>query len=809
MRRLLLATLLVSAAAIGYEILLMRVLSIVQWHHFAYMILSLALLGYGASGTAIAVLRPLLEPRFEAAFAASALLFSVSMPACFMLGQRVPFNALEIVWNPGQLVGLSLIYLVFFVPFFFAACCIGLAFTCRRQSISGIYFADLVGASLGAMLVVGALFVLIPQNALILLVALALAASLLVATQARARARPALFILLLGWAALLAAGLPQQRLGLHLSDYKGLSQALQVIDSRAIAIRSSPLGLLTVVESPTVPFRHAPGLSFNAAQIPPEQLGVFVDGDSMSVITRLGDGVGSHGYLAHMTAALPYALLESPDVLVLGAGAGQDVLLALHNGARQVHAVELDPEMVALVREDYADFAGGIYDDPRVTLHVAEARSFVGRSERRFDLIHVGLIDSFGASGAGVQALNESYLYTVEAIEEYLARLDDGGMLSVTRWIKLPPRDGLKLVATAIAALERSGVAEPGRRLAMIRSWNTSTLLVRNGEFGRDEISRLREFARSRSFDTAYYPGMPAGEANRYNLLARPWYFDGITALLGTDSADFRERYKFAIDPATDDRPYFFHFFKWRTLPEVVSLRRQGGAGLIEWGYLVLVATLVQAIVAGALLVLLPLSRMRRNWAAATGRRMGAFFFLLGLAFLFVEIAFIQKLILFLGHPLYSVSVVLAGFLAFAGLGSGFTGRLSGVSLSVAVTRAVGTIAVLTIGYVLFLPTLFDVFIGFGDAVRILVSVLLIAPLAFCMGMPFPLGLRVLAEQAPGFIPWAWGINGFASVISASLATLLAIELGFGFVILLALLLYVGAALLLGTLPASGSRESA
>jgi hypothetical protein len=179
-RLLFLATLLVSTAAISYEILLMRMLSIVQWHHFAYMIISLALLGYGASGTFIAVCKRWLEPRFELAFSISALLFAVTMVECFVLGQRVPFNALEIVWNPRQFLNLGLIYLVYFVPFFFAACCIGLAFTCRRSYISRIYFFDLLGAGLGAVLIIGTLFLLSPQNALLMLAMLALIASALV-----------------------------------------------------------------------------------------------------------------------------------------------------------------------------------------------------------------------------------------------------------------------------------------------------------------------------------------------------------------------------------------------------------------------------------------------------------------------------------------------------------------------------------------------------------------------------------------------------------------------------------------------------
>ena len=795
MRRLLLATLLVSAAAIGYEILLMRVLSIVQWHHFAYMIISLALLGYGASGTFIALSRSYLEPRFETAFATSALLFSIAMIVCFIVAQRVPFNALEIVWDRGQFLNLTIVYLVFFVPFFFAACCIGLAFTCRGEDASRIYFFDLFGAGLGAMLIIALLFAVSPQMALVLLVLLPLAGSVLVATTLASRLP--LGIAQLTWLALLALGIPQTQLDLRISEYKGLSQALQVIDSRVLGQASSPLGLITVVDSPTVPVRHAPGLSFNTRHIPPEQLAVFTDADGMSAITRYDGDPGSVAYLGDLTAALPFSLLEKPAVLILGAGTGNDVLLSLYHGASRVDAVELNPQMTELVAQTHADFAGHIYDDPRVTVHTDEARGFVARSGGRYDLIQIGLLDSFGASGAGVQALNESYIYTVEALREYLADLGPGGLLAITRWIKMPPRDSVKLLATAIEALRQSGVSEPGRRIAMIRSWNTSTLLVRNGDFTASGIERIREFARSRSFDTAYFPGMRAEEANRFNKLEEPYVHNAAIALLGDGAGDFYERYKFYVEPATDNRPYFFHFFRWQTLPEVMALRRAGGAGLIEWGYLVLVATFVQAAVLGLVLILLPLSLVKHAWPAGTGRQFGFYFLLLGLAFLFVEMAFIQKFILFLSNPLYSVAVVLSGFLLFAGLGSASSERFAmrlpwpGVS---PVTVAVAGIAALSLAYLLLLPAIFAQLIGLSDPAKIVTSLVLIAPLAFFMGMPFPLGLKRLSASAPGFVPWAWGINGSASVVSAVLATLLAIEFGFQLVIVLALVFYALAA---------------
>ncbi|MCH8278514.1 MAG: SAM-dependent methyltransferase, partial [Proteobacteria bacterium] len=404
MRPLFLATSLISAAAIAYEILLMRMLSIVQWNHFAYMIISLALLGYGASGTFIALFKRFLQPRFELVFSLSGLLFSITMVACFVLGQRVPFNALELVWNPRQFFYLGVTYLVFFVPFFFAACCIGLAFTCRRSYISRIYFFDLLGAGLGAMMIVGALFLFSPQDTLILLAVIALLASATMGLMSAAR-KPLLATQLACLVALVF-GLSQDWLEMRMSEYKGLSQAMQVVDSRVLSQSSSPLGLLTVVESPRIPFRYAPGLSINTSFEPPEQLAVFTDGDAMSVITRFDGDLERLAYLDYMTAALPYHLLDRPAVLILDAGGGAEVLRALYLEAGRIEAAESDPAVIRLLRGRFADFAGHIYDPDRTRVFAADARGAMAQAGSGYDLIQVPIL---GGAGGGLGGLRETY----------------------------------------------------------------------------------------------------------------------------------------------------------------------------------------------------------------------------------------------------------------------------------------------------------------------------------------------------------------------------------------------------------------
>jgi len=582
-----------------------------------------------------------------------------------------------------------------------------------------------------------------------------------------------------------------------------LSQTLRLPGARVVKERFSPLGLLSAVRSPRAPFRYAPGLSLNSPAAPPEQIGVFTDADSVSVITRYYGEKAPLVYLDYMSSALPYHILDRPATLIIGAGGGTDVLMSLYHDARRVDAVELNPQMIELARDVFGDFAGHVYDDDRVDVHVAEARGFMGSSGRKYDLIKLSHIDSFNASSAGVYALNESYIYTVEALRLYISHLSPGGVLSITRWLKLPPRDTLKMFATVLEALRRSGVAEPGKWLALVRSWNDTTIIVKNGGLAPRDIKAINEFCDKRSFDVAYYPGITKEETNRFNILKEPFLYEGAMALLGEGRGDFIRRYKFDINPASDDRPYFFNFFKWRSAPEFISLIGKGGAPLVEWGYLILVMTLAQAVVASVVFILLPLRALGKTPAPpGVGRKVAAYFFLLGLAFMFIEMAFIQKFILLLSNPIYAVAVILSSLLIFAGIGAGYSARFKKralllPSLSVSFTPVeVFAAGIIVIGsvYLFALPHIFHALSSQPDAVKIGVSVSLLAPLAFLMGMPFPLGLGLVSETAPALVPWAWGINGCASVISAALATLLAIHMGFTAVVLLAMLFYTLAA---------------
>jgi spermidine synthase len=792
----------ISGAALAYEVLLTRLFSIIQWHHLAAMVISLALLGYGVSGTMLALARVALIRHFRTAYLISLAAFGFAALACFAIAQRLAVNPEELLWAPAQMMRVAAMYLCLSVPFFFAASAVGLALAARSNDAGRLYAADLIGAGTGAATITALMFVLFPTGLLRAVATLGALAAVAGAIELGASrfVRGALLLL-----AALPWLLPGEWPALAISPYKALSQSRLVVGAAVIEERSSPLGLLTVVANTRVPLRHAPGLALNASGEVPEQLAVFTDADAMTAITRYDGKRDSLEFLAETSSALPYRLARPRSVLVLGAGGGLDVLQALYfvdDDDAIIDAVELNPQLVQLVREDYAEFAGGLYSHEAVRVHVADARGFVARSEGRYDLIQLAALDSIAAGAGGLRAASESYLYTVEAFEAYLARLAPGGYLAVSSWVELPPRTLPKLFATATEALARAGVAEPGRQLALVRGWQTGTLLVKNGAVTAAEIVQLREFCAEHAFDTEWYPGIAASETNRVNRLPTSYLYDAAVGLLGAQRRQFLDDYKLDLRPATDARPYFQRFFKWRTLPEILELGRTG-VSLLEAGYLLLVATFVQSVLASSVLILLPLVVRRRDWraSAVSASRVIVYFLAIGFGFMLFEIAVIHELILFLHHPVYAVTLGLVAFLLFAGMGSAASHRArdAGGALRLAVMGIV-----LAGGAWLLFDDLLAGGAGLPMPAKVALALLAIAPLAFCMGFPFPLALAALARDAPMLVPWAWGINGCASVVGAIGAALLAIHAGYAALILGAIVAYALAVSAMPSRPGSG-----
>ncbi len=779
---------LISFSILSYEILLMRIFSIISWSHFAYMVISIALLGFGVSGTFISLLQKGFKKHFYLFFAIFSFLFSLSLPLCFALSQRIPFSPFLIVWYRGEYLRLLEYYLVFLIPFFLGATCIGLSFLKFSQEIPKVYFANLLGSGAGALGIILIMYLLPPISIIGVITVLAFLSALFSAINFPRKILVMATIIFSVFILLFFLYPPQPQI----SQYKGLSVALKLPQAKIISQRFSPLARLDVVKSPAI--RYAPGLSLNFKGKIPPQLALFIDADSMCPITNFQGDLSNVRYLDYTTSALPYHLLNEPSVLILGAGGGSEVLTALYHKASSIEAVEVNPQVIDLLQGEYAEFSNHLYSYPQVRVKIAEGRGFMESTDEKYDLIQITLLDSFSSSSAGVYATSESYLYTIEAIKNYIEHLTPEGILSVTRWVKTPPRDGIKMFATAVESLEKMGIKDPSSHLIFIRSWATSTLLIGRSPFTPSQIGTVKKFIEERLFDPIWYPGISSKEVNRYNILNEPYYYEASQRILSEGRKDFYQDYLFYVRPATDDRPYFFHFFKWKSLPYLLKTLGRAWIPFMEWGYIILIATLIQAIGISILLIVLPLFFLKKKKSVLRDKlRIFLYFLCLGVGYMFMEVSFIQKFTLFLFYPIYSVAVVIAGFLIFSGWGSYFSRRIH-LKRASTIEVAVGGIIVISLGYLLWLNDIFASFIWLPDWLRILFSVLLIAPLAFFMGMPFPLGLGKVSYNRPLLVPWAWGINGCASVISTVLATILAISGGFNLVIVISLALYALAA---------------
>ncbi|MEJ2575182.1 MAG: SAM-dependent methyltransferase [Gammaproteobacteria bacterium] len=784
---------LISGTALAYEVLLTRLFALVHWHHLVATVISLALLGYGASGTFLALAQHRVRERFAVVFLSNAALFALGMLACFALAQAIPLDPQAVSWEPTQLLRLAAVYLVLALPFFGAANCIGLALWRHAARIPRLYSVDLLGAGVGALTVVVLLQLLHPAVVLPVLVVLGLLGTAAAAFELR-RGRAAAVAF-----AVVVAGVLWQRgaVALHPAAYKDLARTLDVVGAQVETTTSGAMGVVTVVRNDRVPLRAAPGMSLLASELPPEQRAVFVDGDARGALDRSSPGAPP-GYLRDLVSAFPYAVLRAPRVLVVGAGAGGRVLQALAHGAREVVAVEGSPQLVELPCRHYRTFTAAC-STPRAHWRVTEVRAFLAGLPQAFDLIGV----SASADLAGTDALSETYELTVEAFAQYLDHLTPRGLLALDGPTRLPPRLALRLVATARAALAARGVAEAGRHVAMLRGWQQFALLVSATPIDPERAAALREFARTRAFDLVWLPDLEPDEPNRYQRLAEPRFHAGAAALLGPAAGAFA--YAFDVTPATDDRPYARLFTRARDLGEALGAAEGVGGSRLDAGFVMAAATLVQALAAGALFILLPLVGRRRTGRAGGhgwAWRTPLYFGLIGLAFLFVEIAWIQRLQLFLGHPIYATAVALEAFLVFAGLGSLACQRLAEAAAPARLRLAVVAIVVIGLSYVFGLPTLLYRLADLPDWTRVLVSIALLAPLAFAMGMPFPLALRALGSEAPGLVPWAWAVNGCASVVSAVAAPLLAAAVGFSGLLLMGLTCYL-------VLPAVFSRSAA
>jgi hypothetical protein len=475
------------------------------------------------------------------------------------------------------------------------------------------------------------------------------------------------------------------------------------------------------------------------------------------------------GYLQ----AAPYVIQKSPQVLVIGVGGGPDVLIALYHEAKHVVGVEVNSYTVRAIKEKWADFTGNIFNRPDVEIINNEGRHFLSRNNDSFDVIQLSGVDTWAAVLAGGYVATETYLYTVEGVMAAMEHLTPNGVLSYSRLVPDPPGETLRLAGLMAEGLRRRGVANPGLQVVIIKGSLWADTLVKNCPFTAAEVGALRTWAKQNEFDVLFDP---FGQNDpRYELVLRGSP-DRVEQFYGENLFD--------LSPPTDDRPFFFNYEKWRNLVMELKLQRLAPA---PSAILPMLCALGLSMLLATLGILMPMCRHRVAGMPGAGSSI-VYFGSLGLGFIFVEIALIQKLMVFLGGPTYSLAFTLFIILSFSGLGSYFSRRWRALE---ALTLLAILIPVVIVLMSIVLSVAIPHLLGLALPLRIMVGILVISPVAFLIGMPFPLGLTIVGRLSPGWVPWAWAINSFTTVLGTLLAVLLSMHFGFHRVFLLAAFLYL------------------
>ncbi|MCH7739955.1 MAG: hypothetical protein IIC93_07395 [Chloroflexi bacterium] len=761
-----------SAAVLLLELTLTRVYSVTQGYHFAFLAVSLGLLGFGASGTVLYVARGFLLRKTRFVLPLSAFLFTLTTLIAYWAMNTIPFDSYRLVVDREMIGWMTAFYVVQIVPFFFAGLVLGSALVADPANTHRIYGISLVGAGAGALLALGGPSSGGTDGALLAVVALG---ALALASLIHGRTAGNIAIATMGIAVLVAGGILVPRyVKLEISPHKALPQLLQQEGAVLEETRWNAFSRVDVVESASL--HQAPGLSFSYSGVIPLQQAVTVDADNATTITKSPQDEAV--FTEYLPVAAAFDILSAPSVLIVEPGGGLDILTALHHGARRIAALSGNPIVADLLRDQFrSEIDGG-------TLEVlaGNPRSYLNRSNEKFDLVIISLADSFRPVRAGAFSLSENHVYTREAFSAYFDHLSPGGLLAATRWVQVPPSEEMRMAATIIEVLGDRARVPVDRSIAALRTLQTLTIFARTEDFEVRDLNAFRDFARTRQMDLSYIPGIRSDELNRHFVLPDEVYFQGITELLDeTLRADFYARSEFNVTPLGDDRPFFFHFFRWQQLPDVVARIGKTYDAFGGAGFLVILLFLGVSVVVSCVLILLPLAIASRSSTALSGESGRVFqwavlgyFFMLGLAFLWIELPLMQRFILLLDYPTYSFGIVLFAILVFSGLGSIVSGRLGRIR-----NWAPLALAILAVVYGLgYLPPM-DLVLGLPLGARVVVAIASVAPIGILMGVPFPAGMRAVVAVQPGLVPWAWGVNGYASVVGSILAALIALERGY------------------------------
>ena len=778
--RLMAATALLSVGLVAYQVAIIQLLSYVQWYHYANMVISIALLGFGAAGTVLSLLRKRLLDHSGILLPLLMIVSGLTMIMAVWLSRSgfARFDSYLLFVDRRQWLSLFLNYLLFFLPFFFGALALGIIFVKYVAEIGKFYFSNLMGSGIGAVMAAGLAGYFFPAVLPVLMALMAIASGLILLKQ---KNRWVIITLAFATAAFAYYRIAEP-VDLTISEYKSLSRTLNLPSAKITLKKPGPYGFIEVVSADAL--RYAPGLSLAFTGEIPVKKEIFNNGDWFGPVVSWNPKDSFH-LLDYTTMALPYMLKQRDKVLILHAGTGLYISQALSRGATSIDAIEPHQTVTKLLLKELAADNDSLYYHPAVKMHVTEPRTFLSATNKKYDLIQLPVIGSFGG-GAGLYAMREEYSLTKEAFLQMWNLLEEDGVISITAWMDYPFRNPLKIAATIAETAEAAGLSSLHSYITAVRSWGTISFLLKKSPLSSSDTSGIRKFCNNLFFDPVFLPGLSDEERSFYNGMNDDSFFAYMDELLSGKREKLYNDYDFYLRPATDDKPYFSQFIRWQSLPHLSSIFGTQAVPFIELGWLISVMTFFQLSLLAMVLIILPLFKI--GWKGSYKFWTLMYFSGLGIGYMFMEIVLIQQFILFFGNPVYAAALVIGVMLLASGAGSYYS---SGLLLKRSIMQKILLMIIcILLLYSFLLSAFLQNITGFSIAIKLCISLIIIAVPSLLMGMPFPMGLRQLSGSGEKNIPWAWGINGCMSVISAALAPLLAVEAGFTSVMILAALAY-------------------
>jgi spermidine synthase len=766
-----------SASTIALQLALTRIFSVTMYYHFAFLAISVALLGLAAAGSAIFVF-PRVFRKERALRLASLFMIGFAVTTVWSL-YAATTNPVSLKDTTSNLGTLAHVYIATATPLVCSGFAISLAIANAGDQIGKIYMFDLVGAGIGCVLMVPAIGSLGAPGAVLVCGVLGAISALLFILGDR------------GW--------PKWRIVAGVAG-------LVIIALAFVGLTEGSERRFGIVRNPTKFLGNRKVLfekwnSFSQITVAPagdpDHLWIFIDGDAATRLWKRSAVEAKDDPRVRIpeirVASLAYALRPQGPAAIIGPGGGTDVLSALRAGVQKVVGIEINPIIVDdVMRGEFADTSGDLYTkDPRVEIVVDEGRSYLRRSGQKFATIQATLVDTWAASSSGAFTLSENNLYTVEAFEEFMDALAPNGIMTITRWYDPgKPAEFVRLIAIARRALENRGIAPSAIRdhvLIATDNQQRATINISRDPFPEAERDKFLELVKTQNVRALYASGRVAPDKALAKTLEAP----DLDAFLATLSYD--------ATPTTDNKPFFFYH---QRIGDILSSFGKSAAGqLNNVGLVVLVILLGFSLLTTILFVVVPLILFRRGDLATDRKRklrLIGYFGCLGLGFILVELGFMQQFVLFLGHPVYSLAVVLSGLLIASGIGAGITPHLERRFGEVrAKWVCVGALTGILLVYGIGLSTVFDALIGLPLPARVAIAAVLVALPGLAMGTFVPNGVRTADSIAPGLVAWGWGLNGATSVVGSTLAVMLSMNIGFRVVLFIGIAIYILAGLLL------------